>query len=62
MTEIIFKDNSIQSGYRIKIPKPIVDTLNLKQGQKIKLRFDADKKLIIVEEDLNGGKENGKKR
>lgn len=51
MTEIIFKDNSIQSGYRIKIPKAIVDTLELREGQKIKIKFDADKKTMIVEED-----------
>jgi AbrB family looped-hinge helix DNA binding protein len=55
MTEIIFKDNSIQTGYRIKIPKPIVDTLGLKEGEKIRINFDADKKRMIIEV------ENGKK-
>ena len=49
MAEIIFKDNSIQTGHRIKIPKAIVDTLNLKVKQKIKIRFDVDKKSMIVE-------------
>ena len=49
MAEIIFKDNSIQTGHRIKIPKAIVDTLDLKVKQKIKIRFDVNKKNMIVE-------------
>jgi len=49
MTDIIFKDNSIQTGHRIKIPKAIIDTLDLKVKQKIKIRFDVDKKSMIVE-------------
>ena len=48
MAEIIFKDNSIQTGHRIKIPKAIVDTLGLKVKQKIEIRFDAGKKKMIV--------------
>ena len=48
MSEIIFKDNSIQTGHRIKIPKAIVDTLDLKVKQKIKILFDVDKKKMIV--------------
>jgi len=51
MAEIIFKDNSIQTGHRIKIPKAIVDTLDLKVKQKIKIRFNVDKKNMIVEVD-----------
>jgi AbrB family looped-hinge helix DNA binding protein len=51
MVEITFKDNKIQKGYRIKIPKAIVDTLNLKEGSKIILKFDPINKKIIVEED-----------
>jgi len=51
MVEIIFKDNHIQTGYRIKIPKAIIDTLDLKEKQKIKIRFDAEKKSMIVEVD-----------
>ncbi|MBT3398344.1 hypothetical protein HOA55_01640 [archaeon] len=54
MAEIIFKDNHIQKGYRIKIPKAIVDTLELDEGQKILIRFDVNKKLMILEEDKNG--------
>ncbi len=48
MVEIIFKDNKIQKGFRIKIPKAIVDTLNLEEGQKISIKFDPIKKIIIV--------------
>jgi len=51
MVEIIFKDNTIQTGYRIKIPKAIIDTLNLKTKQKIKIRFDAEKRIVIIEEE-----------
>ena len=51
VAEIIFKDNSIQTGHRIKIPKAIVDTLDLKIKQKIKIRFDVNKKNMIVEVD-----------
>jgi hypothetical protein len=53
MVEITFKDNKIQKGHRIKIPKAIIDTLNLKEGSKIILRFDPVNKRIIVEEDKN---------
>ena len=49
MGEVIFKDNTIQTGFRVKIPKAIIDTLNLKVKQKIKIRFDIDKKIMIVE-------------
>ena len=49
MAEIIFKDNSIQTGHRIKIPKVIVDTLDLKVKQKIKIRFDVDAGSMLVE-------------
>ena len=54
MGEIVFKDNSIQTGFRIKIPKAVVDTLGLKIKQKIKVRFDVDKRVLIVEEDKGG--------
>lgn len=57
MAEIIFKDNGIQTGYRIKIPKAIIDTLNLKPRQKIRIRFDADRRIMIIEEDKKTKKE-----
>ncbi len=49
MTDIIFKDKSIQTGHRIKIPKAIIDTLDLKVKQKIEIKFDAQKKRMIIE-------------
>jgi hypothetical protein len=57
MGEIVFKDNSIQTGFRIKIPKAVVDTLNLKIKQKIKIRFDVDKRVLLIEEDKGGKNE-----
>jgi len=54
MAEIIFKDNSIQTGHRIKIPKAIVDTLDLKVKQKIRIRFDVNKKTMVVEAEDDG--------
>ena len=51
MSEIIFKDNSIQTGHRIKIPKAIIDTLGLQIKQKITIRFDVDTKKMVVEVD-----------
>jgi bifunctional DNA-binding transcriptional regulator/antitoxin component of YhaV-PrlF toxin-antitoxin module len=53
MAEIIFKDNTIQTGFRIKIPKPIIDTLNLKIGKKIIMKFDVNTKVITIKEDNN---------
>ncbi|MFA5857101.1 MAG: hypothetical protein WC867_07090 [Candidatus Pacearchaeota archaeon] len=53
MTEILFKGSKIQTGERIKIPKPIVDTLNLYSGQGIIIIFDAEKKEIIIREEKN---------
>jgi hypothetical protein len=53
MVEITFKDNKIQKGHRIKIPKAIIDTLNLKEGAKIVLKFDpVNKKIIIMEDEI----------
>ena len=60
MSEIVFKDNKIQTGYRIKIPKAIIDTLELKEGQGVVLKFDIDERKIIIQEELN--KKGGKKR
>ncbi len=50
MVEIRFRDNKIQKGHRIKIPKAIIDTLELKEGTKIEIKFDPIKKRLIVEE------------
>jgi len=51
MAEIIFRGARIQKGFRVKIPKPIIDTLNLKSSEKILIKFDPDKKEIIIKEE-----------
>ena len=48
MVEIVFRDKCIQTGHRIKIPKAIIDTLDLKVRQKVEIRFDAGKKKFVV--------------
>jgi len=50
MAEVIFEGSKIQVGHRIKIPKAIVDTLNLKRGQNITIKFDVNKREISVKE------------
>ena len=62
--EIIFKGAKIQTGDRIKIPKPVMDTLGLKAGQKIVIKFDAEERQIIIEEEGKKGvkKEKGKQQ
>jgi len=48
MKEMIFKDGKIQKGYRVKIPKAIVDTLELQEGQEIEIKFNlATNKLTL---------------
>lgn len=54
--EIIFKDSIIQKGDRIKIPKAIIDTLELEEGKEITIKFDAEKKKMIVEFEKEGKK------
>ena len=59
MVEIIFKGGKIQTGERVKLPRAILDTLNIKSGEKIIIKFNAEKREIIIKEDKkqkNGGK------
>lgn len=51
MTEVVFRGGSVQKGERIKIPKAIIDTLTLKAGSKILIRFDVEKRKFSVEEE-----------
>jgi len=48
MKEIVFKDGKIQKGHRIKIPKAIIDTLELEEGQKIITKFDVSKNKLTI--------------
>lgn len=56
MAEIIFKDGIVQKGGRIKIPKAIIDTLDLREGQIIIIKFDAASKKATVEFEVKRGK------
>jgi len=51
MAEVLFKDGKIQVGDRVKIPKAIIDTLNIKKGQKILIKFNSEKREIIIKEE-----------
>ena len=51
MAEVLFKGGKIQTGDRIKIPKAVMDTLGLKAGGNILIKFDPDKKKLIIEEE-----------
>ena len=46
---MIFKDGKIQKGYRVKIPKAIVDTLELKEGQEVVVRFDLENNKLTLD-------------
>lgn len=48
MSEVIFKGAKIQTGFRVKIPKAIVDTLNLKSNDEIEIRFNPENGDIII--------------
>ncbi len=49
MKEMIFKDGKIQKGYRVKIPKAIVDTLELEEGQEVVIKFDLSKNKLTLD-------------
>ncbi|MBS3088079.1 AbrB/MazE/SpoVT family DNA-binding domain-containing protein [Candidatus Pacearchaeota archaeon] len=49
MKEMIFKDGKIQKGYRVKIPKAIVDTLNLKEGQEVIINFNLETNKLTLD-------------
>jgi hypothetical protein len=51
MVEIIFKGSKIQTGFRVKIPKPIIDTLNLMENQPIIIKYNPDTKELLIQED-----------
>jgi hypothetical protein len=51
MAEVVFRGGKVQKGERIKIPKAIIDTLALKAGSRIIIRFEAERKRFSVEEE-----------
>jgi bifunctional DNA-binding transcriptional regulator/antitoxin component of YhaV-PrlF toxin-antitoxin module len=40
--------NSLQIGGRIQLPKPLINTLDIKQGQEIAIYLDVEKAQIIL--------------
>ncbi|MEK6928281.1 MAG: hypothetical protein AABX11_07655 [Nanoarchaeota archaeon] len=59
MAEIIFKDGIIQKGGRIKIPKAVIDTLELNEGQGVLIKYESDSEKLVIEFEKKG--KNGKK-
>jgi len=49
MKEMIFKDTKIQKGHRVKIPKAIVDTLQLSEGKEIEIKFNLEKNQLTID-------------
>lgn len=50
MAEVLFRGGKIQTGDRVKIPKAVIDTLGLEAGDSILIKFDPEKKRLIIEE------------
>lgn len=50
MVEVLFKDGKIQTGDRVKIPKAVMDTLGIRAGEKVLIKFDPEKRRIVIEE------------
>lgn len=46
---MIFKDTKIQKGHRVKIPKAIVDTLQLSEGKEIEIKFNLEKNQLTID-------------
>ena len=53
MKEIIFKDNILQKENRVKIPNPIIDTLDMKVGQPITIILDIEEECIKIKRRKN---------
>lgn len=49
MKEMIFKDGKVQKGHRIKIPKAIIDTLDIPEGKEIEIKFDLAKNRLTID-------------
>lgn len=51
MAEVLFKGGKIQTGDRVKIPKAVMDTLNLESGDRVLIKFDPEKKRLVIEQE-----------
>jgi len=56
MKEIVFKDNILQKENRVKIPNPIVDSLNILEGDSITIILDTDEECIKIYKNKNNKK------
>lgn len=48
MKEIIFNDKVLQKENRVKIPSPIVDSLNIKEGDSLIIILDMEEECIKI--------------
>jgi bifunctional DNA-binding transcriptional regulator/antitoxin component of YhaV-PrlF toxin-antitoxin module len=48
MKEIIFSDKVLQKENRVKLPDPIVDSLNIKEGDSLTIILDTEEECIKI--------------
>lgn len=48
ITLVEYGTNSLQTGGRIQLPKPLISTLDIKQGQHIAIYLDVKNAQIIL--------------
>ncbi len=53
MKEIIFNDKVLQKENRIKIPNPIIDSLDLREGDPITIILDTEEECIKITKKKN---------
>lgn len=45
---VIFKGRKTQDNSRIRLPKPIIDTLKLKKNNPLDMEFNEEKREVII--------------
>ena len=58
MKEVFFGPKIVQKGGRIKIPIPIMQSLNLREGDRVQIILDAKSEEIVIRKIFN--QNNGK--
>ncbi|MBD3163765.1 hypothetical protein GF323_01050 [Candidatus Woesearchaeota archaeon] len=48
MHEIIFNDKVLQKENRVKLPSPIIDTLNIKEGDPLIIILDTKEECVKI--------------
>ena len=56
MHEIIFNDKVLQKENRVKLPSPVVDTLNIKEGDSLTIILDTKDECIKIKKAGKKGK------